>query len=96
MLVFVTQKSLRHPIDEMGLAAGGALQQDQAVAWRIRIIFDPVLHVLMSDRTAKHDVGHCSSICRAPALVVTQINVEQLIFGRLERAFDPAAHDRRF
>lgn len=51
MLVFVTQKSLRRPIDEMGRAAGGALQQDKAVAWRSRIIFDPMLHALMSDRT---------------------------------------------
>lgn len=80
----------------MDLAAGGALQQDKAVAWRIRIIFDPMLHVLMNDRTAKHDVGRCSSICRTPALLVTQINVEQLIFGWLQRAFDPAAHNRRF
>lgn len=87
MLVFVTQKRLRCPIDEMGRAAGGALQQDKTVAWRIRIIFDPVLHVLMSDGTAKHDAGHCSSICPAPALVVTQINVELLFFGWLQRAF---------
>lgn len=53
MIVFVTQKSLRRPIDEMGRAAGGALQQDKAVAWRIRIIFDPMLHILMSEWTAK-------------------------------------------
>lgn len=83
MLVFVTEKSLRRPIDEMGRAAGAALQQDKAVAWRIRIIFDPMLHVLMGDRTAKHDAGHCSSICPALALVVIQINVEQLVFGWL-------------
>lgn len=96
MLVFMTQKSPRPPIDEMGRAGGGALQQDKAVAWRIRIIFDPMLHVLMSDRTAKHDADHCSSICPAPTLVVTQVNVEQLFFGWLQRAFDPAAHNRRF
>lgn len=96
MLVFVIQKSLRRPIDEMGRAARRALQQDIAVACRIRILLDPVLHVLMNDRTAKHDAGRCSSICRAPALLVTQINVEQLIFGWLQRAFDPAAHNRRF
>jgi hypothetical protein len=44
----------------------------------------------------KHDAGHCCSIGPAPAVIVTQIKVEQLFIGRLERAFDPTARNRRF
>jgi hypothetical protein len=82
-LVFVTQKPMRHPIDKMGLAARQAFHQHKGVACRIRIILDPVLHVLSSCRTAKHDAGHCCSIGLTPAVIVTQINLEQLFIGRL-------------
>ena len=79
----MTQKPMRHPIDKMGLAARQAFHQHKGVACRIRIILDPVLHVLSSCRTAKHDAGHCYSIGLTPAVIVTQINLEQLFIGRL-------------
>jgi hypothetical protein len=92
----VAQKPMRHPIDEVGLAASRAFHQHKGITCRIRIILDPLLHVLVSRRTAKHDAGHCCSIGCASALVVTQIKVEQLFIGRLQRAFDPTARNRRF
>ncbi|MCK1380488.1 hypothetical protein IVB33_25335 [Bradyrhizobium sp. 24] len=82
-LVFLAQKAMRHPIDEMGLAASRASHQHKGITCCIQIALDPLLHVLVSRRTAKHDAGHCCSIGPASAALVTQIKVEQLFIGRL-------------
>jgi len=54
---FVAQEPMRHPIDEMGSRRKPGISPAERRRLPHSDILDPLLHILVSRRTAKHDAG---------------------------------------